>query len=87
MRFVESSFAAIEAELVTGRENEPSFSARLIELADRKVATSKDFDPETGVVKGSAQVLDEATGSAVTASLEGAPWPKNPTSAAPTRHS
>jgi len=74
MRFVESAFAVVEAELVADNGNEPGFTARLTDLAGDKIATSKNFDPETGAVKGSARVLDEATGSAVAASLEGAPF-------------
>ncbi len=74
MRFVESSFSVVEAELEAPAEGTRNFTARLTELGGSKLATSKDFDPDTGAVKGSALVLDAATGKAICSTLEGKPF-------------
>jgi DNA topoisomerase-1 len=75
MRFVESSFAVIDADLNTGRDGDRVFNARLTELAGTKVATRKDFDPDTGEVKKSTvMVLDQETGLAVASALEDQPF-------------
>jgi DNA topoisomerase-1 len=75
MRFVESSFAVIDADLATGKDGDQIFTARLTELGGAKVATRKDFDPETGEVKkSSVLVLDQSTGTSVASALEGQPF-------------
>jgi DNA topoisomerase-1 len=62
MRFVEAAFAGVEAVLATGRPDDRPFTARLAELAGRRVAVGKDFDPDTGALtKLEALVLDEGT--------------------------
>jgi DNA topoisomerase-1 len=57
MRFVESAFCGIEATL-SGHDGGHEFTARLAELDGRKVAVGKDFEPETGALKGNALILD-----------------------------
>jgi DNA topoisomerase-1 len=75
IRFVQAGFAGLEAELDTGRPGERSFRARLAELADRKVASGKDFDAETGQIKNaSLLVLDEPAATTLKATLEGAAY-------------
>jgi len=71
MRFVESAFCGIEATL-SDLEGGPSFTARLAELAGAKIAVGKDFDADTGTLKGSATVLDLDRASALAAELEDA---------------
>ncbi len=71
MRFVESAFCGIEATLsVIGAEK--SFTARLTELDGTKIAAGKNFDPETGELKGKAQVLDSERAKALAITLENA---------------
>ncbi|MCU0303997.1 MAG: type I DNA topoisomerase [Thermoanaerobaculales bacterium] len=68
MRFVEAGFSRIEARFAVG--DEPSFSARIVELDGCKVAEGKDFDPETGRPKNDrVLVLDSATAAAVAGEL------------------
>jgi len=71
IRFVVAQFAGVEADLhPRGREQE-RFTARLAELAGRRVAVGKDFDDATGAVKGKRVVhLDAETAHAVARSLE-----------------
>jgi DNA topoisomerase-1 len=73
MRFVESGYFGIEATL-KGDEEGPSFTARLAELENRKVARGKDFDQETGELKTQALVLDEEQAQALAGELEDAPF-------------
>jgi len=75
MQFVESSFAVVDADLVTSRDGGRGFTARLTNLGGRRVATQKDFDPETGKIKSSDLViLDETSGASVAAALDGQPF-------------
>jgi DNA topoisomerase-1 len=55
-----------------GRE----FAATLVRLGDQRIATGKDFDPQTGVLKNqNARLLDEATTtSLVEAVRANVPW-------------
>jgi len=55
MRFVEAAFASLSANL--SLDGGDQFAARLIELNGRRVAVGKDFDPETGKLRGRAEVL------------------------------
>ena len=67
MRFVESAFAGLEATLVTA--DDASFSARLAELGERRIAIGKDFDADTGELKGGALVLDAERAGALASEL------------------
>jgi DNA topoisomerase-1 len=66
LRFVEAAFAGVEAVLTTDRPDDRPFTTRLAELAGRRVAVGKDFDPDTGAMtKDDALVLDDATARSV----------------------
>ncbi|MFV0306770.1 MAG: type I DNA topoisomerase [Desertimonas sp.] len=65
MAFVSAGYWDIE--LTTS--SAPSFTADLVALDDRKVATGKDFD-DRGQVSGEVVVLDEGRARALTAGLE-----------------
>mgnify|MGYP001824503716 CR=1 FL=1 len=72
MRFVEAAFAGVEAVLATDRPDDRPFTTRLAELAGRRVAVGKDFDPDTGeLTKDNVLVLDDATARAVSDRLDG----------------
>jgi DNA topoisomerase-1 len=45
IKFVKSQYWGLTAQLSKGKE---SFSARLVDLSGKRVATGKDFDPDTG---------------------------------------
>ena len=70
MRFVESVFAGLEATLSTA--DDASFSARLAELGERRIAIGKDFDADTGELKGNALVLDAERAGALASELRDA---------------
>jgi DNA topoisomerase-1 len=74
MRFVEAAYAVVEAELRSTDNGGRSFTARLTELAGDRLATSKDFDPDTGGAKSTVRVLDAATAAEVCEALEGRPF-------------
>lgn len=57
MRFQSAEYWDMVAEL---QAEGGTFRARLIERADRRVATGKDFDPSTGLLQGKAVHLKEA---------------------------
>jgi DNA topoisomerase-1 len=57
MRFIESAFCGIEATL-SDHDGGREFTARLAELDGRRVAVGKDFEPESGDLKGNALILD-----------------------------
>jgi DNA topoisomerase-1 len=57
MRFVQAEYWDVEATLKPKEGEGDAFTARLIELAGKKVATSKDFDENTGELKKADKVL------------------------------
>ncbi len=71
IRFKLAEFWGLEAVVAGGDRRE--FKARLIELNGRKIAVGKNFDPDTGQVKGKAMVLDGDVAHRLAATLKGAP--------------
>ncbi len=70
MRFIEGGFSRIEARLAA--DTGSGFSARLAELDNRKIATGKDFDSETGEPKNQkVLVLTSEKATAIAAELVG----------------
>ena len=69
--FVAASFWDVEAELATAGGG-PTVVARLVELGDRRLASGKDFDAETGRLADPDAVvcLDEARARSVASHLE-----------------
>jgi DNA topoisomerase-1 len=65
LRFVAAGYWDIEGTFDTGRtatSTDPAtFAATLVSVDDRRVATGRDFDPDTGQVRGEALALDEAS--------------------------
>ncbi|MGI9093288.1 MAG: type I DNA topoisomerase [Mycobacteriales bacterium] len=65
MRFVAASYWDVEGEFATGRgatDTEPaSLVATLVSLDGRRLATGRDFEPDTGQVRGDVLQLDEAS--------------------------
>ncbi len=60
MRFVEAAYSGLEATLRT--DANVAFTARLAEVGGRRIATGKDFDPDTGQLKDArVRVLDGDT--------------------------
>ncbi len=56
IRFVQAEFWGLEASLTA--KDDHQFKARLTELDGQKIAVGKNFDPDSGEVKGRALVLD-----------------------------
>lgn len=70
MAFREAAYCGLDARLASDGEQ---VAARLAELGGRRVATGKDFDPETGAVKGERLlVLDDDQATRLAACLDGA---------------
>ncbi len=67
MSFVAASYWDVEAELAPGEGRTPNVLARLVELGERRVASGKDFDAETGRLNDADAVvcLDEARARSV----------------------
>ncbi len=71
IRFVQAGYWGVEAELEVRDRPGERVTARLVELDGRRIAVGKDFDNETGRLKGSRVVqLDGATATAVARALE-----------------
>ncbi|MEN8165627.1 MAG: type I DNA topoisomerase, partial [Acidobacteriota bacterium] len=70
IRFVQAGFWGLEASV--GTDN-LSFKARLTELKGRKIAVGKNFDPDSGEVKGKALVLDGEVAGRLAAILKDKP--------------
>ena len=72
MAFRSASYWDVVAELDAGAEATPrSFSARLVSVDDRRVATGRDFD-SLGQVKNDVLVLDANSAGALASGLRGA---------------
>ena len=72
MAFRSASYWDVVAELDAGAEATPrSFSARLVSVDDRRVATGRDFD-SLGQVKNDVLVLDADSAGALARGLRGA---------------
>src|SRR5699024_2701831 len=65
--FVTADYWSLTAEFAT----DPGFSATLLELDGRRLATGRDFD-DRGQLKDDRVVLDEASATALRAALDGA---------------
>jgi len=72
MRFKSADWWDLEAVLET-RPAKDRVPARLVELGGRRVATGRDFDPNTGEARADVQVLDEARARSLAQALTGAP--------------
>ncbi len=73
MRFRESVYWDLEGVFSTRSGEE--FGARLVSLGGKRVATGKDFDPETGrLANNGAALVDEARARALAGELGGANW-------------
>ncbi len=70
IRFMQAEFWGLEAVVAGGDDRE--FKARLTELNGQKIAVGKNFDPDTGQVKGKALVLDGETAHRLASFLDGA---------------
>ncbi len=69
MRFTPAEFWSLEADLADSTGS--VFSAKLSELDGAKIAVGKNFDPDTGRLKGKARVLDGETARRLASTLEG----------------
>jgi DNA topoisomerase-1 len=75
LRFVAAGYWDVEGIFDTRREasdTEPAtLTATLVSLDGRRLATGRDFDPDSGQVRGEALQLDEASAQRVAESLTG----------------
>jgi DNA topoisomerase-1 len=76
MKFRSAEYWDIAATLDTETDGERPFGATLIALDGDRIATGRDFDPETGRVRPNAGVvhLDEAAARGLAARLDGRPF-------------
>jgi DNA topoisomerase I len=74
MRFHSAGYWDVEATLATRDGRSETVLTRMIELDGRRLATGRDFDPETGVLADSSSVtlLDATSATAVSTALESA---------------
>ncbi len=72
MRFKAAGFWDVDALLETRTDDEEQVAARLVELDGKRVASGRDFDPETGQLAGNsdARQLDEPTATALAEALQ-----------------
>jgi DNA topoisomerase-1 len=73
MRFTSASYWDVDATMRV-QAGDTTFPAHLAELGGQRVATGRDFDPETGALTGTADVvlLDTERATRVAAALAGA---------------
>lgn len=73
MRFVAASYWDLLAELNKGSQG---FEAKLLQVKGQRLATGKDFDPETGKVpeKKDLLVLSETAAADLKTQIEQVPW-------------
>lgn len=74
IRFNPASYWDVEADLTFDKVN---YSSKLVETSDKKVASGKDFDEETGKLKGGEDkrlVLDEEKAKAIAEEVTSAEW-------------
>jgi DNA topoisomerase-1 len=76
-RFKSANYWDLKVELEkTGSNSKEHFPAKLIEVDGKKIAQSKDFDPETGELanKSHAVLLSQAQAQELQKKLSGAAW-------------
>lgn len=71
IRFVQAEFWGLEASAAGA--DDLTFKAKLTELDGRKIAVGKNFDPDSGRIKGKALVLDGEVARRLAATLDGKP--------------
>ncbi|SDJ48905.1 DNA topoisomerase I [Frankineae bacterium MT45] len=64
---IEGTFAAVERKA----DDPETFTAKLVSYNDVRVATGRDFDPETGLAESTVEHLDETAARGLAARLEG----------------
>jgi DNA topoisomerase I len=71
MRFRAASYWDIDATLASRDPSTEAFGARLVDVAGKRVATGRDFDPERGQIasQGDVVLLDGARAEALATSL------------------
>ncbi|MFA7297007.1 MAG: type I DNA topoisomerase [Dehalococcoidia bacterium] len=69
MAFVAASYWDVDATVWAG---DATFGAHLVELAGRRIASGRDFDPTTGTLASEASLLDEAVARRVATAIGGA---------------
>jgi DNA topoisomerase-1 len=74
MRFVSASYWDVDATMATRDPVRAEVSARLVDLNGSRVASGRDFDPQTGRLAESSNVtlLDQAAANSLAESLAGA---------------
>lgn len=73
-RFVSSEFWGLEATIGSGK---PPFKASLASVAGKRLATGKDFDPETGALKDPSKAIrinGDRAKNLVNELVNGLPW-------------
>ncbi len=75
MRFKTAGFWDVDATLATREAGHEPFGARLVELAGKRVAQGRDFNPETGELANTdAVLLDETSARGVASAVESTPF-------------
>ena len=75
-RFKSAEYWDLKVTLKKSQGPGPAFEAKLAEVGGRKVASGKDFDPETGLLgpKSPAVLLSAEEAAALESSLKALPW-------------
>ena len=69
MAFVSALYYDVKATFATGDNTQPSFEAKLVSLAGKRIATGESFD-DSGKLKSDVLVLDEAAANAVALAVQ-----------------
>ena len=72
MRFHSAGYWDVDATLATRNGDAETVGAHLVELGGKRVASGRDFDPETGALNSEARLLDETAARAVATRLQSA---------------
>lgn len=74
MRFKKAKYWDLKSNLFTKDKNKDLFEAKLLSVGGKRIATGKDFDPETGKLTKDAVHIDEKQAKELQKKLEKAPF-------------
>ena len=72
MAFRSAAFWDVDATLATREGHVETIGAHLVELGGQRVASGRDFNPETGLLNGEARLLDEGAARSLAGRLRSA---------------
>jgi DNA topoisomerase-1 len=73
MRFIRAKYWDLKVNLFTNDKKKDAFEARLLNISGKRIASGKDFDPETGkITKKDIELLNDKKAKDLTKRLENA---------------